>query len=202
LDDLPVLANAVLAKSDRLFTTPQGKTVPAWTIEILSGGKQLVAPPSIHPDTHQAYQWVNKPGQPIPPMPKNILSAISVPDTPSEPEPTPIRTASPLQSPTYYRSHDSVADRFRGVTWPAILEPHGWRFVRHQGETDQWVRPGKKPRDGISATTRGDVFYPFTSSTLFEPERGYSKFQAYAILEHGGDMSQAAKHLLSVKKGK
>jgi hypothetical protein len=195
LDDLPVLANAVLAKSDRLFTTPQGKTVPAWTIEILSTGKQIITPPSIHPDTRQAYRWVTKPGQPIPPMPRNILSAISMPDTPSEPKPTPVRTALPRQPPTCYRSHDSIADRFRVVPWQHILEPHGWQFVRQQGDVCHWVRPGKNPKDGVSASTRGDTFYPFTSSTEFTPDRGYSKFHAYAILEHGADMRQAAKHL-------
>lgn len=30
---------------------------PAWVIEILSTGKNVVMPPSIHPDTQIAYQW-------------------------------------------------------------------------------------------------------------------------------------------------
>jgi Protein of unknown function (DUF3987) len=35
----------------------------------------------------------------------------------------------------------------------------------------------------------------FSTSTLFEPERGYSKFAAYALLAHGGDHSAAARAL-------
>ena len=34
--------------------------------------------------------------------------------------------------------------------------------------------------------------YPFTSSTEFEPETSYSKFGAYALLEHRGDFGKAA----------
>lgn len=32
-------------------------TKPAWLIELLSTGKQVLLPPSIHPDTQQPYQW-------------------------------------------------------------------------------------------------------------------------------------------------
>jgi hypothetical protein len=36
--------------------TPGGK--PAWLIELLSTGKNVVLPPSIHPDTHRPYAWL------------------------------------------------------------------------------------------------------------------------------------------------
>jgi hypothetical protein len=51
---------------------------------------------------------------------------------------------------------------------------------------------------GISATTgygEGDWLYVFSSSTEFEPERTYTRFGAYAVLEHGGDHAAAAKAL-------
>lgn len=35
--------------------TPHAR--PAWLIEILSTGKNVVLPPSIHPDTNQPYAW-------------------------------------------------------------------------------------------------------------------------------------------------
>jgi hypothetical protein len=202
LDDLPSKANAVLAKSERLVATDDGKTVPEWTIEVLSTGKQLVAPPSIHPDTGAPYRWVTPLDTALPRMPANILSAIK--EEPSEPVRVVnvVPASRPSRPPVHFEQPDSIADRFRVVSWASVLEPHGWQFVRQQGATEQWVRPGKNPRDGISATTRDDVFYCFTSSTVFEPERGYSKFQTYAILEHGGDMSQAAKHLITVKRDK
>jgi len=38
---------------------PQGTdgAKPAWVVEILSTGKQVVMPPSIHPDTNKPYAW-------------------------------------------------------------------------------------------------------------------------------------------------
>jgi hypothetical protein len=79
------------------------------------------------------------------------------------------------------------------MTWPQILEPAGWTHVFDRGDVSYWRRPGKDR--GISATTNyggSDLFYPFTSSTLFDPEQAYNKFAAYAVLEHGGDFGQAA----------
>jgi putative DNA primase/helicase len=35
----------------------------------------------------------------------------------------------------------------------------------------------------------------FSTSTVFESERGYSKFSAFALLEHGGDFKAAAEAL-------
>lgn len=60
----PDKAATTLRQSD-VFTTPDGKICslgapgakPAWLVEILSTGKQVVLPPSIHPDTHQPYAW-------------------------------------------------------------------------------------------------------------------------------------------------
>lgn len=79
----------------------------------------------------------------------------------------------------------------------AMLEAHGWRFWRQAGDNEAWTRPGKER--GVSATIRNidgvDVFYPFTSSTVFEPGRGYSPFQVLAVLEHGGNFAAAAAKL-------
>ena len=85
----------------------------------------------------------------------------------------------------------------RRATWAEILEPHGWtRVFTTQDGVTHWRRPGKT-RD-TSATTGvhgSDYFYVFTTSTVFESERAYNKFSAYAILEHGGDFSRAARGL-------
>jgi hypothetical protein len=83
------------------------------------------------------------------------------------------------------------------VTWDQILEPLGWKknYTNRDGVTT-WTRPGKD--FGVSASTNfagTDKFYVFSSSTLFEPERSYSKFAVYAIAQHGGDFSEAAKAL-------
>jgi len=84
------------------------------------------------------------------------------------------------------------------ATWPTILEPHGWELVRTSGDTEYWRRPDKDR--GISATINGpkvkaDRLYVFTSSTSFAPNRSYSKFAAYAVLNHAGDFTAAAREL-------
>lgn len=85
------------------------------------------------------------------------------------------------------------------ATWDDILTPHGWVRAKHfGGNCWGWVRPGKAARDGISATTGrndGDNLYVFSTSTEFATEKAYSKFAAYALLEHGSDYGAAAKAL-------
>lgn len=84
------------------------------------------------------------------------------------------------------------------ASWEEILDPHGWRLVRRVNGVGQWRRPGKTG-PGISATTNyagNDLLYVFSTATIFEPERGYTKFTAYTLLEHAGDFSAAAKALV------
>jgi hypothetical protein len=78
--------------------------------------------------------------------------------------------------------------------WQEILK--GWRKVFTANGVTYWRRPGKDT--GISATTGrndADNLFVFTSSTTFEQEKPYSKFAAFAHLEHGDDFSAAAKDL-------
>jgi len=82
------------------------------------------------------------------------------------------------------------------TTWDELLLPLGWTKVFAKGQTTAWCRPGK--REGISATTNyegSDLLFVFSTSTIFEAERGYSKFAAYTLIEHGGDFHKAASAL-------
>ena len=94
-------------------------------------------------------------------------------------------------------------DRYnRRASWAEVLEPHGWRILSTRDGESYWQRPGKQG-SGVSATTNykgADLLYVFSTSTVFEAGRAYSKFAAYAILEHGGDFSAAA-HALTVREG-
>ena len=73
------------------------------------------------------------------------------------------------------------------------LEQHD--FVRRK-------RPGKDG-PGWSATTgrcrneqSGELLYVFSgNASPFEPERAYSKFATYTLLDHNGDFKAAAKDL-------
>jgi hypothetical protein len=80
-------------------------------------------------------------------------------------------------------------------TWEDALP--GFTHVRRSGSLDYWCRPGKK--EGISATTGprdvGDRAVCFSSSTALTAMKAYTKFGAYATLEHGGDYAAAASAL-------
>ncbi len=97
----------------------------------------------------------------------------------------------------HYRPGDDYNQKCDRVRLGELLARHGWRFWRENGSNLAWTRPGKNK--GISATLRNiggvEVFYVFTSSSSFSPMRGYSPFQVYAILEHGGDHAAAAAEL-------
>jgi hypothetical protein len=87
------------------------------------------------------------------------------------------------------------------ASWKEILEPHRWRQCGGSGKKTNWRRPGKKT--GLSATTghcsngaSGDLLYVFSSNAEpFEPGRAYSKFAAYAFLNHKGNFKAAARDL-------
>jgi hypothetical protein len=89
-------------------------------------------------------------------------------------------------------------DRYnRRASWAEVLEPHGWKRLSARDGESYWQRPGKQDI-GVSATTnyRGsDLLYVFSTSTVFEAGKAYSKFAAYAILEHRGDFRAAARAL-------
>jgi putative DNA primase/helicase len=111
------------------------------------------------------------------------------------PPPEFTRPAAPARGPAddSERPGDDYAAR---TSWPQILAAHGWRQVRDFGNGRAcWCRPGKTG-PFTSATTREDGgLYVFSTSTPFDAEVPYSKFGAYAVLEHGGDHSAAARAL-------
>ena len=84
----------------------------------------------------------------------------------------------------------------KSTTWADVLEPHGWTVVFERNGTTYWRRPDKSA--GISATTGhngSDLLYVFSTSTVFDSERGYNRFTAYTLLNHGGDFKAAATAL-------
>lgn len=93
------------------------------------------------------------------------------------------------------RPGDIYASR---VSWSQVLEPSGWLRVHQRGAEEFWRRPGARTA-GMDATTNyadSGLLYVFsTSAAPFEPERGYGKFSAFALLQHGGDYQAAARDL-------
>jgi hypothetical protein len=99
------------------------------------------------------------------------------------PAPEPI----PRESPNLARPGDDFAAR---GDVRAVLARHGWTLAKG-GENEYWRRPGKTA--GWSATLKDRVFYVFSSNAApFEPNKAYSPFGVYALLEHNGDFAAAA----------
>lgn len=198
--DGPVAGNTKLAR--RPATDAELAENPVDRIKVLvetrgEGGFVVVAP-SFGPVHPTGAGWVAVPGRTPRDVPTlsteerdalHILAA-AFDAMPDEEVVEPRRTTTPSD---VVRPGDDFNAR---STWAELLEPRGWRVVhRHSGVT-YWRRPGKN--EGISATTGrndSDNLYVFTTSTEFESERPYSKFAAYALLEHNGDYAAAARAL-------
>lgn len=100
----------------------------------------------------------------------------------------------PPVAPNTCGSADRPGDDFneRGDV-RAVLAQSGWTRVR-EGVNEYWRRPGKD--SGWSATLKDRVFYVFSASAdPFEPNRAYSPFSVYALLNHGGRYEEAARAL-------
>jgi len=113
------------------------------------------------------------------------------------PPPTPEEPRRP-RDPDVTRPGDDFNAR---ASWAEILLPHGWVFLGQRGQVGYWRRPDKTT--GVSATTNAlgtDRLRVFTTSTVFDPT-SYSKFGAYALLNHGGAHHTAAETLRQIGYG-
>ena len=158
-------------------------------IDIKTSTGYVVLAPSIHPETGRPYQRVDAPVA----APPAWLIALLLP----EPVAPPARSAprrSPLTGP-------STADDYcRSVSWADILMPHGWSLLDADPGADgaRWLHP--TATSSCSATIRNNCLFVYSPNTPFEvteasQPKGYTKFRAYAVLEHNGDMKAAAHAL-------
>lgn len=172
------------------YRRPSGKLSarrlgPGMDLKTSSG--YVVLPPSIHPETGQPYQRIEHPVAAPPAWLVELLR-------PERVTPRPARTARAFTGP-------SVADQFSADTsWAAILEPHGWRCLDADPDADgaRWLHP--RATSACSATIRNACLFVYSPNTPFEvteaaSPRGYTRFRAYAILNHNGDLRAAARAL-------
>lgn len=79
-----------------------------------------------------------------------------------------------------------------------LLQKHGWKVVKEQKSKVFVLRPGD-----TTSKTSGDynrdmgLFSVFTTSSQFEPNKGYRPAAVYAMLECNNDYKLAAKKLLA-----
>lgn len=221
--DGPVLANTKLARRpaepDELddqeravLADKPGKVFIRDLIETRGEGGFVVTAPShgpVHPSGRPWEQLAGGPGAiaEITADERDALFAIArmLDEMPAPGEPSPV--AAPADAAAAFLFGTGPAATTGGLSplddyeqrtnWADILKPHGWQLLLTHGHTSYWRRPGKTI--GISASTgrdpQRDRLYVFTTSTEFEAERPYTKPGAYALLEHGGDHSAAARAL-------
>lgn len=94
----------------------------------------------------------------------------------------------------------AIRDDYARTKWAEILKPHGWVCLRSDSRGELWEPPNRDTRTtghtpGSAYTREHGFLYVFTTSTEFEARTEYSKFDAYAILNHSGDMQAASKAL-------
>jgi hypothetical protein len=79
-----------------------------------------------------------------------------------------------------------------------FLQKKGWKYLRQDSVNEFWQRPGKDRSKNHSATIKLDapLLHVFSSNCLPLKEwKAYNFFQLYALLEHVGNESAAAKDL-------
>ena len=193
----------------------EGKTEVQTLIETRGEGGYLIVAPSggkVHPsgDPYRLVQGGISSIVTVTSEERQILLALArsldqLPKTPSAAEVKP-QAVKNLSSTTCAglttEGNIKPGDDFNArANWHLVLVPKGWRWlgIGNSGE-DLWRRPGKS--QGVSATTNLgglDLLHVFSTSTPFQTGSGqgkwYSKFGAYALLNHNGDWKAAAQAL-------
>ncbi|MEZ5374819.1 MAG: bifunctional DNA primase/polymerase, partial [Microthrixaceae bacterium] len=183
------------------YAVPDGQTITNANqlprgIDVRGEGGQVVAPPSMHPESGQAYTQEHSSPDALAQAPAWLLELVRAPERSEAPERP---TTPPVDAG--HRPGDIWAAT---TSWADILKPDGWQFAyTDPGGTEMWVRPGKEMREGVSASVGhkgSDVLKVFTSSLegmgLSEGET-YTKIGYLAATRHSGDHSAAAAWLAS-----
>ncbi|WP_082279554.1 bifunctional DNA primase/polymerase [Mycobacterium colombiense] len=185
-DSMMVLSGRGDGGHHRFVRRPLGRLTSARLgpgIDLKTSTGYTVMPPSIHPDTGDRYVLVD--GEI--PAPAGWF--------------IPLVTAPPALRSHEYRSGGGPADAFESSkTWEDVLAPHGWNCLDPDPDADgaRWLHPDAT--SSCSATIRHGCLFVYSTNTPFEVTEsgrpnGYTKFRAHAVLNHGGDLSAAARAL-------
>lgn len=202
---LPATLTAASGRGDGgrhyYFTRPFGKLSSKHLphgVDLKTSSGYVVAPPSVHPDTGGRYVWADE--SPIAPPPAWLADLLVVP-----PPQVGMAQMAKLTKTGGALSvfTDSTADDFSTSTsWADVLEPHGWRCTSTDPDADGaiWLHPAAT--SACSATVRHGCLFVYSPNTPFavtEPgsPAGLTRFRAFAILNHGGNLSAAARALRS-----
>jgi Bifunctional DNA primase/polymerase, N-terminal len=196
---LPATRTSISGRGDggqhRWFLHPGGTPSAARLgagLDLKTHRGYVVLPPSRHPATGQPYRWAEPVLEPAP-VPGWLAHLLAPPATPTVPARHRLRTPTGMG--------ESVAERFNAqASWAEVLGSHGWTCPDPNPDADgaRWRHPGAtNPK---SATIRHGLLFVYSAATPFEPTEagaphGYTKFRAFAVLAHRGDLRAAARAL-------
>lgn len=181
---------------------PNGLLIDHGGIEVRGEGGYAVCPPSpgdVHP-TGKPYSLVSGSVLCIPVISPEARAVIL--DTcRSFNQYTPIPAYVPKPREAVPRTGNDISpwedyNSRRGLVHE-VLSKHGWRMVINKGDGgSEWLRPGKERGNGSGGLSPDDGFNVFSpNAPPFEPGKGYSPFDVYKLLEHGGNGTEAGAAL-------
>lgn len=84
----------------------------------------------------------------------------------------------------------------------SLLQSHGWSIVDERGPKVNLLRPGSSTSKYSGNYNRDyNLFSVFSTSTVFEANRGYKPSGVFAMLECNGDFRESAKKLMELGYG-
>jgi hypothetical protein len=162
-------------------------------IDLKGPGGYVLGAGSVHPDTGLPYVEVDAPiAEP------GWLAQFVV--KPPRPKPSTLQRFFASSGPSC-PGQDGPADWYTdNHCWSDVLTPHGWTPVDGTGDDDgdSWLHPAAT--SDTSATISNGMLFVYSTSTAFDPTspgdpHGYTRFRAYALLNHHGDQSSAAQYI-------
>jgi hypothetical protein len=113
-----------------------------------------------------------------------------------QPKPMSVRTDNYALTPWEDYNSRGVDDMIK------TLEKSGWTIVRQKGDRTIFKRPGKTDSKSSGDYSREhNLFTVFTTSSVFEPLKGYRPAAVFTMLECNGDFRKAASKLAEMGYG-
>jgi hypothetical protein len=168
-------------------------------VDLKTNGGYVAAPPSVHPSGN-LYQRVGRQDV-IADMPGWLVKVLRPARPTAAATAAPARAGRAISDLCAWSLSTSIADQFStSTTWAQVLEPHGWTLVGGGGDSDgsRWRHPAAT--SAWSATLRHSCLFNYSPNAGLPVvgeggKNGLTRFRAFALLNHGGDLSAAAQAL-------